>query len=357
MRHSISPWIVAFSSIACAAAGVRYGSRASMPADGTTLAPMLEGAMPAVVSIGVTGRVAVEQNPLFTDPFFHRFFEGRAPKEERQFQAAGSGVIVDAAKGLILTNNHLVQDADEIDVLLQDGTVLKADKVGTDPDSDVAVIKVDHPGLHAIPLGDSDKLKVGDWVVAIGDPFGLTETASHGMVSGLGRTGLGIGKYENFIQTDASINPGNSGGALVNLKGELVGINTAIVGPVSVGIGFAIPIDLARNVMKQLVETGSVQHGQLGVIVRDVSPDIARRLGLDPPEGAAILQIVSGSPAEKAGLKAGDVVTSIDGTPVKNSTDLRTKVGVLPVGRKLKLEYVRDGRKSIVEVAIGQTSA
>src|SRR5262249_39031111 len=252
-------------------------------------------------------------NPLSSDPFFRRFFGGGGTQEEREFQAAGSGVIVDAAKGLILTNNHLVGEAEEIHVLLQDGTQLKAERVGTDPDSDLAVIKVDHPGLRAIPLGNSDKLRVGDWVVAIGDPFGLTETASHGMVSGLGRTGLGIGKYENFIQTDASINPGNSGGALVNLKGELVGINAAIVGPVSVGIGFAIPIDLARDVMKQLVESGEVRHGQLGRLIPDLTADIARRLGVDATEGAAVVEVVTRSPADKAGLKPGDVITANDG--------------------------------------------
>ncbi len=228
-----------------------------------SLAPMLEKVVPGVVSIGVHGTRAAQENPLFSDPFFRRFFGSRGG----EFQAAGSGVVVDARRGYILTNNHVVENADEITVSFNDGRHLTATKIGVDPVTDVAVIQVAAEHLTGLPLGNSDALRVGDYVVAVGNPFGLGQTATLGIVSALGRSGLGIEGYEDFIQTDAAINPGNLGGALVNLNGEIVGINTAIVGPINVGIGFAIPVNMARDIMDQLIAHGEIKRAQLGVTI------------------------------------------------------------------------------------------
>ena len=232
-----------------------------------TLAPLLERVTPGVVNIAVRGHVAIQTIPLLEDPFFRRFFDLPEQPKEREFRAAGSGVIVDTQNGYIVTNNHVVENAEEITVTLRDGRRLKAKPVGTDPEADVAVIKVVPETLTALPLGDFEALKVGDFVIAVGNPFGLGQTVTSAVVSALGRSGLGIEGYEDFIQTDASINPGNSGGALVNLRGELIGINTAILGPSggNVGIGFAIPINMARAIMDQLIRHGEVRRGQLGV--------------------------------------------------------------------------------------------
>jgi len=313
-----------------------------------SLAPMLEKVLPGVVSIAVRGRVPAEQNPLLSDPFFRRFFglpEHQQP-QEREFQAAGSGVVVDPARGYVVTNNHVVEKADEITVILSDGRRLQAKKVGTDPATDVAVVRIPAEGLTGLVLGDSDKLRVGDYVVAVGNPFGLEQTVTSGIVSALGRTGLGIEGYENFIQTDASINPGNSGGALVNLRGELVGINSAIIGPSggNVGIGFAIPINMVRQVMNQLIAHGKVSRGQLGIRIQDLTPDLAKALEIDAREGALVADVMAKSPAKKSGLQAGDVITAVNGERVRNAAGLRNKIGLLPVGSQVRLDIIRKGR-------------
>jgi serine protease Do/serine protease DegQ len=308
---------------------------------------MLKRVMPGVVNISTRSRVKVQENPLLNDPFFRRFFNipDQQQPREREAQSLGSGVVVDADKGYILTNNHVVGKADEITVTLRDGRSLSAKVVGTDPEADIAVIKVEADHLTALPFGNSDSLQVGDFVVAIGNPFGLGQTVTSGIVSALGRTGLGIEGYEDFIQTDASINPGNSGGALVNYRGELVGINTAILGSSgNIGIGFAIPSNMARTIMDQLVRYGEVRRGQLGVYIQDVTPELADALKLSRSRGAVITQVQEDSPAAQAGIVAGDVVVSINGEPVRNAAQLRNAVGLLPVGSKVELEILRDGK-------------
>jgi len=310
-----------------------------------TLAPMLKQATPAVVNITTQGRV-VERSPLFDDPFFRRFFDMPDVQRERRTQGLGSGVIVDSSQGYILTNNHVIKDADIIIIRLQDGRQIEAKLVGADPDTDVAVLKIKADNLTAIPSSDSSQLEVGDFVVAIGNPFGLGQTVTSGIVSALGRSGLGIESYEDFIQTDASINPGNSGGALVNLHGELVGINTAIIGPSggNVGIGFAIPINMAKSIMAQLIQYGEVRRGRLGVGAQDLTPELAQGFDLDQQQGAIITLVNPDSPADRAGLKVGDVVIAINGKPLRNTLDLRNVVGLLPVGSELDLEIIRKGR-------------
>ncbi len=319
-----------------------------------SLAPMLKEVLPGVVNISTVSRVRIRQNPLFNDPFFRRFFNIPEMPRERERQSLGSGVIVDADKGYVLTNNHVIQHADEINVTLRDGRSFRAKVVGTDPEADLAVLRIEAEGLSEVPFGDSDALEVGDFVVAIGNPFGLGQTVTSGIVSALGRSGLGIEGYEDFIQTDASINPGNSGGALVNLDGELVGINTAIVAPSggNVGIGFAIPVNMARQIMEQLIEYGEVRRGQLGVVIQDVTPELAEALGLESTRGAVIAQVVPGSPAERAGLKVGDVVTAVNGEPVRSAAQLRNRIGLLRVGSRVTLEIIRDGRRKTVRTVI-----
>jgi serine protease Do/serine protease DegQ len=320
-----------------------------------TLAPLVKKVAPGVVNIAVRGRIAQQRNPLFNDPFFRRFFNVPDVPAEREFRAAGSGVIVDAREGLVITNRHVVEHADEITVTLTDGRRLRARPVGSDPDTDVAVIKVTADGLIALPLGDSDKLEVGDFVVAVGNPFGLGQTITSGIVSALRRTGLGIEGYEDFIQTDAPINPGNSGGALVDLRGELVGINTAIVGPTggNVGIGFAIPVNMVRDVMAQLVQFGEVRRGQLGIVPQDLTPDLIQAMGLsDQQTGAVIARVDPGSAAERAGLKGGDVVTELGGRPIRGAADLRNKIGLLHVGDVAELTVLRGGQQLIVHATL-----
>jgi Do/DeqQ family serine protease len=360
MRISFSPWFLVSSSIACAAAGARLGHPSEDPMtpavpSAPSFAPMLANAMPAVVGVAVRGEIEPDaEAALVPDPFFHRFLGRPEAPAKQVFAAAGSGVIVDGDKGWILTNNHLVEHAQDMMVVLGDGTHLAAEPVGRDPDSDIAVIRVRHERLPSLPLGDSDALHVGDWVVAIGNPFGLAQTATHGIVSGLGRSGLGIGPYEDFIQTDAPINPGNSGGALVDPQGRLVGLNTAIVGPASVGIGFAIPVNVAREAMKQIVEHGEVRRGHIGVVARDLTSAVALELGLPRKDGAAIVEVVEDSPAAKAGVLVGDVFLSVDGAPILSSSDLRAKIGVRPLGERLKVELWREGKARTVDVAIGE---
>ncbi len=324
----------------------------SQGAEIPSLAPLVKKVAPSVVNIAVKGKFAQEQNPYRNDPFFKKFF-GNGGREQ---SAAGSGVIIDAREGYIVTNNHVVGQADEISVALADGRVLQAKLVGTDSATDVAIIKVPAENLVAISLGDSDKLEVGDYVVAIGNPFALGQTVTFGIVSALGRSGLGIEGYEDFIQTDAAINPGNSGGALVSLRGELIGINTAIVGVAgNVGIGFAIPVNMARDIAQQLVKYGNVDRGQLGVTLQDLTPQLVQSMGLPANQSGVVIACVApGSTAERAGLKTGDVITAIGKTPVSRAYELRNKIGVLRVGDVAELTVLRDGRSMVVRATMAE---
>lgn len=320
-----------------------------------SLAPMLEQVQLSVVNISTESRVEVQESPLFQDPFFRRFFEQPRRQPRRRGQSLGSGVIVDANKGHVITNHHVIDKADEITVRLKDGRELKAEVIGTDPESDVAVIKIPSKSLTEIELGDSDILRVGDFVVAIGNPFGLSQTVTSGIVSALGRSGLGIEGYEDFIQTDASINPGNSGGALVNLRGELIGVNTAILAPGggNIGIGFAIPVNMARDLMEQIIEHGNVQRGRLGVMIQDMTPELAQAFDLDiSTRGAVVTQVLPDSAAETAGIKEADIVISVDGKPVESAADLRNEIGLLRAGDKTTIELVRDGKRKTIKTRI-----
>jgi Do/DeqQ family serine protease len=312
-----------------------------------TMAPLLARVMPGVVNIAVRSRVQVEANPLFDDPFFRRFFELPDMPRERDVLSAGSGVIVDAARGYVLTNHHVIADAQEIRVTLKDRRTNPARLIGDDPETDIALLEIDAPGLSAVALGDSDRLEVGDLVIAIGNPFGLGQTVTSGIVSALGRAGLGIEGYEDFIQTDASINPGNSGGALVNSNGELVGINTAILGPAggNIGIGFAVPVNMARAVVTQLIAHGEVRRGQLGVVVQDLTPDLAAAMDLDLRGGAVVTRVEPRSPAERAGLRPGDVIVEVNGLPIDAAADLRNMVGLMPLGTQLDIVLYRNGSR------------
>ncbi len=309
-----------------------------------TLAPLVNQVTPAVVNISVITRAPVEDNPLFRDPFFRRFFN-LPDKQQRQEQSAGSGVIVDAARGFILTNNHVIKDADQVIVTLKDRRRFPAKLVGTDPGTDIAVLQISAPNLSALRIGDSDILQVGDYVLAIGNPFGIGQTVTSGIVSAIGRSGLSVEGYEDFIQTDASINPGNSGGALVNLRGELIGINTAIIGPAggNVGIGFAVPSVMARAVMEQIVRYGEVRRGRLGIEMTDVSANAQRKLRLPTLDGAMISKVHAGSPGERAGLRTGDVVTALNGRPIRSSGELRARLGLTPVGDEVEFSIAREG--------------
>jgi serine protease Do/serine protease DegQ len=307
-----------------------------------TLAPLVNEVTPAVVNISVITRSPLEDNPLFRDPFFRRFFN-LPEKPQRQEQAAGSGVIVDAARGYVLTNHHVIRNAEQVIVTLKDRRQFRAKLVGTDPGTDIAVLQIEAKNLSAIRFGDSDALQVGDYVIAIGNPFGIGQTVTSGIVSALGRSGLSPEGYEDFIQTDASINPGNSGGALVNLRGELVGINTAIIGPAggNVGIGFAVPSNMARVVMSQIARFGEVRRGRLGIDMVDLTPAIAAKLGVPVHEGVVIAGVHPGSPAEKAGLREGDVVVALNGRPLHAAAELRARLGLTPVGDEIELHVLR----------------
>ena len=334
-------------------------SRAALPAQAggqelPSLAPMLEQVTPAVVNIATRGRVRIPESPLLNDPFFRRFFNLPTQPRERRTQSLGSGVIVDARNGYIITNNHVIDKAEEITVTLRDGRTLQAELVGTDPATDVAVVKVDADGLTAVKLADSDKLRVGDFVVAIGNPFGLGQTVTSGIVSALGRSGLGIEGYEDFIQTDASINVGNSGGALVNLRGELVGINTAIIAPGggNVGIGFAIPSNMARDVMTHLVSYGEVQRGLLGIMTQDLTPELAEAFGIHGTRGAVVVEVHPGSPAAEAGVAAGDIITSINGRAVVKASDVHNILGLMRVGEQVVIALLRNGQPAQVRARL-----
>jgi len=302
-----------------------------------------------VVNIATESRVALRRNPLLDDPFFRHFFNIPDQPRERRAQSVGSGVVVDARRGFVITNHHVVDGADTIMVTLNDGRRLEAKVIGSDPESDVAVIQVPGENLTALPLADSDRLRVGDFVVAIGNPFGLGQTVTSGIISALGRTGLGIQGYEDFIQTDASINPGNSGGALVNLRGELVGVNTAIIAPGggNVGIGFAIPSNMVSRLMEQIVEHGAVRRGQLGVSVQDLTPELARAFNIPMQQGAVIAQVAPRSTAARAGLREGDVVLRVNGRPIRDGSALRNAASV-------RLEILREGKPLTINAKVGE---
>ena len=319
-----------------------------------SLAPMLEKVTPAVVNIATLSR-SQEANPMMRDPFFRRFFE-RPDQPQKRERSAGSGVIVDAARGLVITNHHVVSEAQEIVVLLKDRRVYRAQFVGSDPGTDIALLRIPAENLTAIRLGDSDAVNVGDFAVAIGNPFGIGQTVTSGIVSALGRSGIGADGYEEFIQTDASINPGNSGGALVNLRGELIGINTAIIGPSggNVGIGFAVPTNMARAVIEQILKYGEVRRGRLGVETQDLTPETAKSLGVTVTEGAVVLRVEKGSAAEKAGLRPKDVVIAVAERPIRASGELRNRVGLTPIGEEVDMTVLREGRQIKVRARVGE---
>ncbi|NOH96836.1 Do family serine endopeptidase [Vibrio sp. 99-70-13A1] len=320
-----------------------------------SLAPMLEQVTPAVVSIAVEGKQVQRQRI----PEQFQFFFGPEQTQERPFRGLGSGVIVDAKKGHIVTNYHVINSADKIKVKLHDGREYDAELIGGDEMSDVALLKLEEAkNLTQIKLADSDQLRVGDFTVAIGNPFGLGQTVTSGIVSALGRSGLNLENFENFIQTDAAINSGNSGGALVNLNGELIGINTAILGPNggNVGIGFAIPSNMMNNLTEQILNFGEVKRGMLGVQGGEITSELAEALGYESSKGAFVSQVVPESAADKAGLKAGDIIVSINGKHIDTFSELRAKVATLGAGKKIKLGAVRDGDQKSFDVTLGEST-
>ena len=328
-----------------------------------SLAPLVKQTAPAVVNIAAQGRLQHPQlqqpHPFFDHPFFERFFgeRERPSPQPRRPSALGSGVIVDAENGYLLTNQHVIDEAEEIRVTLTDRREFEAEVVGADPETDIALLKIDADALTALPLADSGELEVGDYVVAIGNPFGLGQTITAGIVSAVGRSGLSLESYEDFIQTDAAINVGNSGGALINLKGELVGINTAIFSGRggNIGIGFAIPINMAQRIMDQLLTHGEMQRGRIGVQIQDLTPDLAEALGTSHKRGAVVAQVLAGTPAEAAGIQAGDVIVGMNGETVIGASDLRNKVGLLRVGDAVRLSIERDGEPLTIDLAVGES--
>ena len=321
-----------------------------------SLAPMLERVTPAVVNIATRGKSRRRYElPLPRDPFFRRFFDVPSIERVQEVSSLGSGIIVDAGQGLILTNYHVIKDSYEINVTLTDGRTLRAEILGHDVDTDVAVIQISSENLIQVTMADSSALRVGDFVVAVGNPFGLGQTVTSGIVSALGRSGLGIESIEDFIQTDASINLGNSGGALVNLRGELVGINTAIFGAGNqgnIGIGFAIPVNLARDVMRQLIDYGEVRRGRLGAQGQDMTPQLAQAFGIERNNGFIVTQIETGSPADKAGIRVGDVIVSANAKPIGSARDMHNLVGLQRLGQTIKLTLFRGGAEVTLPVLI-----
>ncbi|WP_067706588.1 MULTISPECIES: serine endoprotease DegP [unclassified Erwinia] len=369
---------MAMTPLTASAAETASSSNQQLP----SLAPMLEKVMPSVVSINVEGSTTVRTPRLPQQ--FQQFFGGNSPfcqdgspfqnspvcqgggqdqggadTQQEKFRALGSGVVIDAAKGYVVTNNHVVDNATKIQVQLSDGRRYDAKVIGKDPRSDIALIQLkDAKNLTAIKMADSDDLRVGDYTVAIGNPYGLGETVTSGIVSALGRSGLNVENYENFIQTDAAINRGNSGGALVNLNGELIGINTAILAPDggNIGIGFAIPSDMVKNLTAQMVEYGQVKRGELGIMGTELNSELAKAMKVDAQRGAFVSQVLANSSAAKAGVKAGDVVVNINGKAISSFAALRAQIGSLPVGTKMTLGLIRDGKPLTVNVELQQST-
>lgn len=361
MRMCVRKSLIA-SSIALSTLAVSLPSYSALPFFNTTkgdvpsLAPMLQEATPAVVSIAVEGTQTSRQRV----PEMFRYFFG-APQEqvqERPFRGLGSGVIIDAEKGYVVTNNHVVDNADEITVKLTDGREFTAKKLGSDAQSDIALLKIEPEKLTALPLSNSDKLLVGDFVVAIGNPFGLNQTVTSGIVSALGRSGLNIGAYEDFIQTDAAINRGNSGGALVNLKGELVGINTAIFGPNggNVGIGFAIPSNMMKRLVDQIIEFGEVRRGLLGILGDDIDAGLAEAMNSNINKGAFVSEVQPDSAADKGGLEAGDIITSVNGRKLESFQELRAIISSMGAGAEVELTVWRQGKNLDLTVVLDDAS-
>ena len=325
-----------------------------------TLAPMLEEVVPTVVNIATEGFVEQSAHPFFSDPFFSQFLEMPQRRSRRKTQSLGSGVIVDAGNGLVLTNAHVIDNAQKITVNLLDGREFKAEVVGSDPETDIAVIKIASDDLIGINLAESNDLRVGDFVIAIGNPFGLGQTVTSGIVSALGRSGLGVTGYEDLIQTDASINPGNSGGALVDLNGRLVGLNTAIYSGTggNIGIGFAIPIDMVKQVMSQLVEFGEVTRGFIGVEYQNLTRELSQAFGLDQYlEGVVLVEVLDGSPAGKAGLEVGDVITRINNKRIKNAIQFDNEIAMNRAGAEVDISYLRRGSQKSISLLIGTNEA
>ena len=333
---------------------------AAMPAviDGEavpSLAPLVERVSPAVVNIRVNQTVATG-SPFGDDPFRRFFGLPESPHGSREVASAGSGVIVDAERGYILTNHHVVESADEIQISLIDGKILDAEVVGSDAATDIALIKVEADGLVEMPIGDSEVVRVGDFVLAIGNPFGLGHTVTSGIVSALGRTGISRNGYEDFIQTDASINPGNSGGALVNMRGELVGINSAIISRSggNVGIGFAVPTEIASSIMRQILDFGEVRRGLLGVTISAIDAEVAEALNASVDSGALITMIEPGSAAEKSGLKVDDIIIGVNDKKIEDASELRNTIGLLGSGDKVRIKYIRNGDTRSTTAKLGQ---
>lgn len=337
-------------------------------AAGTDISKMLQDAMPAVVNISTTRKIASPEGamggpgqgePLFEDPFFREFFgdlfrQWGLPPDLRE-RSLGSGVIVDPS-GLIVTNYHVIAKAEQIRVLLADEREFQAKVIGGDPNTDIAVIKIDAQSLPTLSWGDSKKLRVGDQVYAIGNPFGLNRTVTGGIVSAVGRADVGIADYEDFIQTDAAINPGNSGGALVDNTGKLMGINTAIFSETGgyMGIGFAVPSNMAQPVMQSLIKQGRVVRGYLGIGIQEVTPALARRFGLEEPQGVVVTQVTEGSPAQRAGIRTGDVIIAYQGDEIRSPGELRNRVAATPVGKQAEVTLIRDGKTLTPAVSIAE---
>ena len=325
-----------------------------------SLAPLVERVSPAVVNIRVSQTVNMRGH--YGDDAFRRFFglpDGSGSGGSREVASAGSGVIVDADNGYIITNHHVVQNADEIQISTMDGEVFDAEIVGSDAATDIAIIKVDAEGLTDMPIGDSEGVRVGDFVLAIGNPFGLGHTVTSGIVSALGRTGISRDGYEDFIQTDASINPGNSGGALVNLRGELVGINSAIISRTggNVGIGFAVPTEIANSIMRQILDFGEVRRGLLGVSIAPVDAEVAKALDASVTSGALITRVEPGSAAEQAGLQVDDIIVKVNDKKIGGAAELRNTIGLMRSGDNVDIEYVRGNDKLNAKTALGQQQA
>ncbi|MDX1676788.1 Do family serine endopeptidase [Arsukibacterium sp.] len=361
MKLSVLHAAILAATLAVPASSVQAGlpfftsDKQEMP----SLAPMLDKATPAVVHISVEGSREVRQRiPDALRHFFGQRGQGEL-RQERPFSGLGSGVIIDAAKGYIVTNNHVVQDADKIQIKLKDGRSFAAKKLGADPQSDIALLQIEAKNLVQIPLADSDKLRVGDYAIAVGNPFGLEQTVTSGIVSSLGRSGLNMDGFEDFIQTDAAINSGNSGGALLNLRGELIGINTAILGPSggNVGIGFSIPSNMMKSLVDQILEFGEVRRGSLGIRGNDVNSELTEALNLDVSRGAFVNEVIPGTAAAEAGLKAGDVIISMNGNRIQSFNELRAKIATLGAGRKAELGILRDGKERKVQVTLQQLTA